>query len=219
MMRRVRLNLCAGVALGTLMLAGVVTAAAAPTPETMQVVTPVFSQLVGYSVPGNFVPASENSTADQYIQELVLKGQTVESWTQMITLTGIKGLAANPNATPEALALRIGGGFQQACPTSFQGTSFGQIKLSGHDAFALVVSCGTANATGKPHSEAALLIVVKGQADYYTLQWAERGAASKTPIAFDEAKWTGRFRALTPIKLCPKVPGEAPPFPSCANRQ
>ncbi|BAE50896.1 hypothetical protein [Paramagnetospirillum magneticum] len=213
----VRFSRRAGLTLGAMLLAGTVTAA--PAPETMQVVTPVFSQLVGYSVPGNFVPAAENSNADQYIQELVLSGQTAQSWTQMITLTGIKGLAANPNATPQALALRIGGGFQQACPTSFQGTSFGEIKLSGHDAFALVVSCGTADASGKPFSETALVIVIKGQADYYTLQWAERSAASKTPIAFDEAKWTGRFKALSPIKLCAKVAGEAPPFPSCANRK
>ncbi|CUW39922.1 conserved protein of unknown function [Magnetospirillum sp. XM-1] len=217
MMRYVRSGLCAALSLAGLL--PVMAATAAPATEAMQVVTPVFSQLVGYSVPGNFVPAAENSTAEQYIQELVLSGQTVESWTQMITLTGIKGLAANPNATPEALALRIGGGFQQACPASFQGTSFGEIKLSGHDAFALVVSCGTANVAGKPHSESALVIVIKGQADYYTLQWAERGAASKTPLAFDEAKWTGRFKNLSPIKLCPKVAGEKPPFPSCANRK
>lgn len=213
----VRFSRRAGLTLGAMLLAG--TTIAAPAPETMQVVTPVFSQLVGYSVPGNFVPAAENSNADQYIQELVLSGQTAQSWTQMITLTGIKGLAANPNATPEALAMRIGGGFQKTCPTSFQGTSFGEIKLSGHDAFALVVSCGTADASGKPLSESALVIVIKGQADYYTLQWAERGAASKTPIAFDEGKWVGRFKALSPIKLCAKVAGEAPPFPSCANRK
>lgn len=213
----VRFSRCTGLTLGALLLAG--TTIAAPAPETMQVVTPVFSQLVGYSVPGNFVPAAEKSNADQYIQELVLSGQTAQSWTQMITLTGIKGLATNPNATPQALALRIGGGFQQACPASFQGTSFGEVKLSGHDAFALVVSCGTTEASGKPLSETALVVVIKGQADYYTLQWAERGAASKAPIAFDETKWVGRFKALAPIKLCAKVAGEAPPFPSCANRK
>lgn len=217
MMGYVRSSLCAALSLAGLL--PVIAATAAPSPETMQVITPVFSQLVGYSVPGTFVPAAENSGADQYIQELVLKGQTVESWTQMITLTGIKGLAANPKATPEALALRIGGGFQQACPASFQGTAIGDIKLSGHDAYALVVSCGTANATGKPYSEAALVIVIKGQADYYTLQWAERGTASKTPIAFDEAKWASRFRAFAPIKLCAKVAGEKPPFPSCTNQK
>jgi len=214
MSRAVRFTVKCGLVAAAVLIAMPVVAA----PEIAQVISPVFSQLVGYSVPTSFVPAAENSTAEQYIQELVLKGQTVENWTQMITMTGIKGLAANPNASPEALALNIAGGFKQACPGSFMGTSFGEIKLSGHDAFAVVASCGIADAKGPGYSESALVIAIKGQADYYTLQWAERGKASKMPIAFDEDKWVGRFKTLSPIKLCAKVSGEKPPFPSCANR-
>ena len=73
--------------------------------------------------------------------------------------------------------------------------------------------------SGGAHSESALLIAIKGAADYYTVQWAERGPASPRPIAFDEAMWNERFDKLGPIKLCPIKPGEPPPYPSCANQK
>lgn len=69
---------------------------------------------------------------------------------------------------------------------------------------------------GKPQSLTPL--AVKGQSDYYTIQWAERGAASKSPIKVDDAKWQGRLNQLAPIKLCPVIPGEAAPYPSCVGR-
>jgi hypothetical protein len=54
---------------------------------------------------------------------------------------------------------------------------------------------------------------VKGAADAYTVQWAERAAASDAAI--DEAVWRGRLHELMPIRLCAIVPGEAAPYPSC----
>jgi hypothetical protein len=137
----------------------------------------------------------------------------------MITVTGAKGLSANPNITPEKFLLMIGDSFRKACPETFNGTLLGEVKISGHDGYGLVASCGTLNTEGKPHSETTLMIAIKGQADYYSVQWAERAAASKTPMAFDEAKWMDRLKKVSPIRLCPIIAGEAPPFPSCADQK
>jgi hypothetical protein len=136
----------------------------------------------------------------------------------MLTITGAKGLASNPNVSPQIFANKIAGGFKNACPASFSGAALGALKLGAHDAFGAVISCGVANPAGEPYSESMLLIVVKGQSDYYTIQWAERGAASKLPIKMDEAKWQDRLKQLAPIKLCPVVPGEAAPYPSCVEK-
>ena len=62
-----------------------------------------------------------------------------------------------------------------------------------------------------------LIIAIKGERDYYTIQWAERSGASTTPIQFDEKKWMERLKRLTPVKLCPIVPGETAPYPSCVG--
>lgn len=186
--------------------------------SSVKTITRIFDQLLMFSFPKGFKPASENAKGGQYIQESVLDGENVKKWSQMVTITGAKGLAANPNVSPQIFANKMAGGFKNACPSSFSGTALGAFKIGAHDAFGAVISCGVANPAGEPYSESMLLIVVKGQSDYYTIQWAERGAASRLPIKLDDAKWQGRLKQLAPIKLCPVVPGEAAPYPSCVER-
>lgn len=193
-------------------------AAAAPRPA-MRTITPVFGQLVSFTLPAGFVPAFTDGNKDQYIQESVPTGESVEKWSQMITLTGARGLAANPDLTPVKFAAGMLGGFKRVCPNSLGVTGLGPVRIGPHEGFAAVMSCGTAGPAATPYSESMLLIVVKGSNDYYTLQWAERGAASKTAIAFDGTKWTERLRKLAPLRLCPIVPGEAAPYPSCIKPQ
>ena len=210
----------AGICLATL---GALVASAAsaqgPPPASFRVISPIFGQLVTFSMPASFVVVAENSTGPNYIREAVLKGETVNRWTQMITVTGAKGLVgspkANPDATPETFAGSIVGGFRSACPESFAAQGFGPTKLGDQDAYVAVASCGSVGTDR--HGEIALVVAVKGRADYYTLQWAERTPAGGKP-AIDEAKWLDRLRQLHPIRFCPIVPGEAAPYPSCATK-
>lgn len=184
---------------------------------SVKTITPIFSQLLMFSFPKGFVPAFEDAKAGQYIQESVLAGESLQKWSQMLTISGTKGLASNPNVTPMRFASSMAGGFKRTCPDSYSATSLGELKFGSHDAFAAVISCGVANPTGAPYSESVLAIVIKGEEDYYSVQWAERGEASQIPIKFDNAKWADRTRILLPIKLCPRVSGETAPYPSCAN--
>jgi hypothetical protein len=89
------------------------------------VITPIFSQLVMFSYPKGFVPAFEDTKGGNYIQESVLAGESVNKWTQMITITGAKNLALNPNATPTRFAESIAGGFfenkHEQCPQDNRG--------------------------------------------------------------------------------------------------
>ena len=181
-------------------------------------VTPIFGQLVMLSYPTGFKPAHENNTGAQYIQESVLDGESLHNWSQMITLTGVKGLAANPKATPQLFVQHIAGGFQRACPGSYAAKSIRSFTVSGHDAFAALVGCGAVQ-SGPQRSEVALVIAVKGSSDYYTIQWAERTAASSQAPTLDDAKWSARFRQLNPLKLCDRVPNEPAPYPSCVNQR
>ena len=184
---------------------------------SVRTIAPIYGQLVALSFPKGFTTVFEDAKATQYIREAVLTGESVQKWSQMITVTGAKGLASNPNVTPQLFASGMAGGFKKTCPTSFSGTGLGAFKLGNHDAFAAVVSCGTAKPVGDAYSESALLIIIKGESDYYTVQWAERSSASADPIKFDETKWIERLKRLMPIKLCPIVPGEPAPYPSCVG--
>ena len=191
-------------------------AASAEGPPAFKVISPIFSQLVTFSMPQAFVVVGENTNGPSYIREAVLKGETASRWTQMITITGAKGMVANPKLTPEAFAASIAGGFKSACPNTFVAKGVGPAKFGDQDAYVALASCGSVEAAPDQHSETALVVAVKGGADYYTLQWAERTPASGKPV-IDEAKWLERLRQLQPIRLCPIVPGEAAPYPSCVS--
>jgi hypothetical protein len=185
--------------------------------SSVRTITPIYGQLLMFSLPKGFVPVFQDANGGQYIQESILKGETVETWSQMITITGAKDLAANPNVTPQLFAASMAGGFKRSCPKSFSSVGLGPMKISGFDAFAAILSCGIAVPTGKQYSESMVMIVVRGESDYYTLQWAERGNASVSPIELDDTKWSERLNMLAP-ELCPIVPGEPAPYPSCVNR-
>jgi hypothetical protein len=192
--------------------------AQAPAPSAFTVISPIFGQLVTFSMPAGFVAVAENTNGPNYIREAVLKGETATSWTQMITVTGAKGLAGNPKVSPVTVAGSIVGGFKSACPDSFVAQGFGPAKFGEQDAYVAVASCGRVETSADKHSETALIVAIKGSADYYTLQWAVRAStAGKAPI--DETKWVARLRQLQPIRLCPIVAGERAPYPSCAGRK
>jgi hypothetical protein len=193
--------------------------AAAPKRSTPSntAISPVFGQLVSFSTPAGFVPVFENTKDTFYIRDAVPRGETLQQWTQMITVTGAKGAAGNPNLTAQALVAAIAGGFKQACPETFAVKGFGAAKFGEQDGFVAVAGCGKVNTSAEGHSETALIIAVKGSADGYSIQWAERGPPQAAIAAIDETKWQGRLHELMPIRFCPIVPGEAAPYPSCVG--
>lgn len=204
----------AGAAFGIVFIA---TAARAEAPAPLRVISPIFSQLVMFSMPASFVAVTEGTRGPSYIREAVPKGETTDRWTQMITVTGAKGAAGTPGVSPQSFAASIAGGFKAACPGTFAVKGLGEAKFGDHDAFVAVAGCGRVEGSPDKHSETALIAVVKGSSDYYTLQWAERSAPVDTP-GIDDAKWQQRIGLLQPIRLCPIVPGEAAPYPSCAGK-
>ena len=180
-------------------------------------VTPIFGQLVRMSYPQGFVLANEKANSASYIQELVQRGENVEHWTQMITVSGYKDLGASPQFTPAGLLTIIADGFRRACPNSFLERPLRDSKLEGLDTAAAVLSCGLSPTTGGRTSETALIAVIRGRADAYTIQWAERVAPSKVPMEIELPTWQARFGTLNPIRLCPIVSGEKAPYPSCVG--
>jgi hypothetical protein len=183
-------------------------------------VSPIFSQLVSTSIPMGFqAQASYEATlpGPRYMREFVLEGETENRWTQMITITGAKDLAANPQLTPQKFVESLASGYQKRCPASYSIVGVPTNQISGFETFGAIVSCGLSPLTGSRTSEAAMILAIKGQKDYYTVQWAERSAPSASPLAIDAGKWTQRFHALSPIKVCPIIPGESSPYPSCVR--
>jgi hypothetical protein len=191
--------------------------AQAQSPPSFRVISPIFGQLVSFAMPSNFSAVLENTKDGHYIREAVPKDETPELWTQMITVTGEKGMTLTPGASPEMFAGTIAGGFRSACPDSFAARPFGALKFGRFEGFGAVIGCGRVDSGATRHSETALLITLKGASDYYIIQWAERGPESDEPPVNDE-RWQKRLLELSPIELCPIVAGEDAPYPSCVNK-
>jgi hypothetical protein len=184
-------------------------------PPFVTVVSPIFGQLVAFSQPSNFVLGFENVDGSSYIREVVPNGETVEKWTQMITVTGAKELAEQREVYPITVASTIANGYKKFCPKTFSVLALPPPEVAGFRSFAAVVGCGTVIGNGAPRSEEALIIAIKGASDFYTVQWATRGPASDAPAKLDKAVWEKRLADLGPIRLCNIVPGERAPYPSC----
>jgi hypothetical protein len=211
------------IAIGLLCAAATASRAEGPAqkgaPTSVTAISPIFGQLVRFSMPASFVAVSENTNGQSYIREAVPKGETTEAWTQMITVSGYKGLAGNPNYSPQGFAEKMATGFKAACPETFAAKGLGETKFGDQDAFIAVAGCGKINASADGHSEIALIVIVKGVTDSYTIQWAERTASRPSAPVIDDAKWQERLHALMPIRFCAIVAGEAAPYPSCMQQK
>ncbi len=193
-----------------------------PTPKSIEVITPIFHQLVAFQLPTlyNFnEPPQMNQNF--YLHEFIPRNETFDNWTRMTTVTGAHG-AVTRGETAQQRAATIAAGFQTNCPATFATTDVGPTPISGRPAFLKIASCGSvADAGGKPgsiHSEAALIIAIQGDQDLYTIQLAERGTPSATPLPVDVPQWKAALHEILPIHICPIVPGERAPYPSCTAK-
>ena len=176
------------------------------------IVSPVYDQLVAIPVPTGFAAGFEREQGGAYILELVPPGERVEDWTQLITVTGSRGSADKLSVTD--MASTLADGYQAACPGSFTAHKLAPPKVQGARAvFAGYLGCGSVGG----HAEAMVFVVLQGKSDLYTLQWAEHGPAVDHPVEPDAAIWRLRADSLGLARLCDKVAGEQPPYPSCTD--
>jgi hypothetical protein len=195
------------------------TPSGAPKSAVATAISPIFGQLVMVSQPLNFHVVHERTQGPSYLREAVPTGETAEAWTQMLTVSGGKDLARRPGVTAEGFARQIAAGFQRACPDTYAGRTVDVRPVSGFETAALVAGCGRVADRNGTRGETALIVVIKGAADVYTVQWAVRGAVASSTPSLDDPAWAQRLATLQPLRLCPIVAGERAPYPSCVNRR
>jgi hypothetical protein len=185
--------------------------------ESTIAIAPVFSQLVTMPIPVGFQSIFEDASTTNYIHEAVPLGETVNDWSQMITLlAGADLVTGQPADDAVAMAEGFAGNYSSACPATMSAVALDAPPVPGAVAtFAGYISCGD---TGGGQSESMVFVVMVGAQDVYALQWAARGPASAAPLGYDPGTWTPRLQELVATaRLCDPVAGEAPPYPSCLS--
>eukprot|EP01035_Chromulina_nebulosa_P041456 gene41456-56084_t len=163
-------------------------------------ITPVFSQLVAYHLPKGFVGAFEDSKSASYVQESVPTGETVYNWSAMITLTGRKDGATEGDDPLERMAGSFHSRFQTACPESVTAISFGRYAIDGRPSMGLFLGCGRVETSQGMVSETAVIMIIQGERDIYSLQWATHDTPQDAPPEFVAATWKPRIDQLAPLR-------------------
>ena len=178
-------------------------------------VVAVFSHFLSLSVPRDLQPAYQSSDAKNYLREWVPKGETVHAWSQMFTIRAFRNLAANPRATPQAMAMSMMSVYRMVCPQTYSSADLGEFNIEGGSAVAHVHGCGALVKNGQIFGEMALILIVRGPQDIYTIQLARRMQPSEKPPVIDEIFWKHRLAELRPIRFCTPVSGEGSPLTRC----
>ena len=101
--------------------------------DTVMAIMPVFGQLVAWRMPTGFHRANEETHGTHYRFEALRNKQTIEDWSQRITLEAEAGAAASLDRTPQDLASDIATGFRQRCPDSYYGIELDLSGLVGYE--------------------------------------------------------------------------------------
>ena len=205
----------------TLAFTAILVAAQVGASPSITAVTPIFGQVIAVSYPSQFKMVNEETKGGYYLQESVKTGETVNQWSQMITLSGRQGAASIFQASAKAFVLNIFNSFRTACPATFSILELGSRNLDGRESFAAIGSCGAVSTSEEAskhaaHSETTLIVGLKGSADMYTVQWAERGQPSDRPLTLDPGIWSDRLKQLEPIRVCEHGPNQVQ---DCASRK
>ncbi len=153
----------------------------------------VWTRTVGFDLPRPFVPSWRGQTTSSFLFEYVPDGEMPERWTRMITVSGEKGGWA-ARIPDKALASAV---FDRGtCP----GRVYRDLGPTMQPPLAyrtVVIGCG---AEGGPGSERAVIAVFRDDQNMWTVQYAERGAAT----AGFERQAAAKLKRLAPLLTCRK---------------
>jgi hypothetical protein len=156
------------------------------------------------ATPKGFVEAYKAASGPQSIVESVPKGESVEKWTQMFTVSTMKGLAKDTSVTPSQLIEGIAAGFKAVCPKSFTLTKLKE-EVAGGASQISYLRCGNGNPAGSPaYSESAVIAAIVSGSDVVTIQWAERSVPTFSPVIYEKANWQSRVDAIASARVCGK---------------
>lgn len=127
--------------------------------------------LVG--MPPGFKLGFKESKNGMNMQEFVPAGETVQDWTEMVT---VQVFLSRKDLQPAPFL----GAMQQQWAGSCKGSSATPVvtgKVKGYDAASIVLSCPAVASTGKP--ETTILAAIKGNDSFYVVQRAVRSIPTR----------------------------------------
>lgn len=167
---------------------------------------PLYERVLAFDMLRGFVPVYENVNGDFYITEFVPDGQSIESWTQMVTVTAQRNGAGSQldHVTQASQTFDTLNG----CNTGLVFKQLGQRQVH-PDVSAVIISrsckevSGNAYVGAKATGEQNLILHFSDGRDVYTLQFAVRGPFDRGKRPISDAQAIPQLAKFGTIKLCP----------------
>jgi hypothetical protein len=152
------------------------------------------------TAPPGYGVGFQDKNGQRQIVEWVPTGETVDNWTEMVTVQIFYHL----NATPDAFMHDLEKRWLASCPGSPAPHTIANVTENGYPSLVWLLDCPKNPATGKP--EITWFKAVQGNDSFYIVQKAFRFAPSKEQIT----RWVGYLKAIhvcdsrLPDRPCPK---------------
>lgn len=174
--------------------------------SSTQVIIPVHSQKIAFQLPSTWKAAFEDKKKDSYLIEFTPKNESINSWNNLISIQGFRGLAFMMSA--EQFLDKIASRFKSICGENAIYEKTGASKIDGNATYNAILGCSDAPAhhsTGKNknQSEIGYYYSIQGENDMYLIHKSIRGKPFKpTNSPLKEANIQAFIKAITPIELC-----------------
>lgn len=184
--------------------------APADTPPDIQHPAPARSTLLDgenllFAPPKDFI-IGHHSDRIGSLTEYIPSGETVENWTEMLTIQIFRNLK---DTEPSAFLQQIGAKWLNDCPETPKDTIHNG-KSNGYPVSMLELKCPNVHSTGKP--ETTIFRVIKGKDALYSIQYAWRTVPSDG--AKDALSKTTVCDTRDPSHSCPSFDSIASPGPA-----
>jgi hypothetical protein len=177
----------------------------------------MMSQTLLFQVPAGFRMLSEILSGANYTQQWVPEGEQGWNWSRMIQASGNKDVAITTDVSPAYFATQLALTFKRSCPGDYSGVDLGPAKVGGYNAHAAIVNCARLFVNGQAKSETLVLIAIRGQRDYFSLQWSERADPLDAPFRADPAMVKEKYDRLLGARICKTAVGANLTTSSCAG--
>ncbi len=152
------------------------------------------------TAPAGYHVGFRNKSDDGLITEWVPAGETVENWTEMVTVQVFYHLKVSPEAFMSNLEAR----WQRGCPGADRAMPILNAVENGYPTLVWLLSCPQNPASGKV--EITWFKAMQGNDSFYVVQKAFKFAPSKQQVT----RWVGYLKAVhvcdsrLPDRACPQ---------------
>lgn len=164
----------------------------------------MFAQKLEVPMSSEFKLGWQSPAGPSLTMEFIPKNEKVETWTQMISVMGIQGLAAKKSAD-EAYAIEAAS-IQKACPNNFVDQKISYRSPQGYPTASGIIGCSK-HPQIKNKNEVAFYLFIKGKADFYIIKKAFREDLSAPKL--DKLSYQALAKEVLSVKIC-KNNGQSP---------